>query len=148
MTDFKEIRTTEHEAGQGQRAATFKATQIIWLLLGILEAAIALRVIFKFIAVNAENSFATMLFSVTQIFVAPFISLTGAPTSGEMVLEVSSLIAMFVYLLIAWALDRIINVVFYKSGNTVRVQQTSVEEHTLPTATGVQQSTVTEKTIE
>jgi len=38
MTDYKEVRTTEHEAGREQRVATFKATQLIWLLLGLLEA--------------------------------------------------------------------------------------------------------------
>ena len=28
MTDYKEVRTTEHEQGREQRVATFKATQI------------------------------------------------------------------------------------------------------------------------
>jgi hypothetical protein len=29
MTDYKEVRTTEHEAGREQRVASFKATQVI-----------------------------------------------------------------------------------------------------------------------
>ena len=41
MTDYKEVRTTQHEQGREQRVATFRATQIIWLLLGILEAGLA-----------------------------------------------------------------------------------------------------------
>jgi hypothetical protein len=53
MTDYQEVRTTEHEQGRGQRIATFKATQVIWLLLGLLEAVLALRVVFKLIGVNA-----------------------------------------------------------------------------------------------
>ena len=146
MTDYKEVNTVEHETGQEQRAATFKATQIIWLLLGILEAAIALRVIFKLIAVNASNSFATLLFNVTDIFVAPFQSLTGAPTSGGMVLEISSLIAMFVYFLIAWAIVKVVTVVFYAPRGTVSVKQTSVADHSTLIPTGVQQTTVTEET--
>ena len=79
MTDYKEVRTTQNESGREQRVATFKATQLIWLLLGILEAAIALRVVFKLIAVNAANPFAALLYSVTDLFVAPFASLIGAP---------------------------------------------------------------------
>ena len=75
MTDYQEVRTTEHELGREQRVATFKATQIIWLLLGLLEASIALRVVFKLIAVNAANPFAKLLYSVTNLFVAPFASL-------------------------------------------------------------------------
>ena len=49
MTDYREVRTTKQESGQKQRLATYKATQMIWLLLGILEAAIGLRVVFKLI---------------------------------------------------------------------------------------------------
>ncbi len=110
MTDYKEVRTTEHEAGREQRVATFKATQLIWLLLGLLEAAIALRVIFKLLGVNEANSFATLLYSITGFFLAPFASLAKAPAAGGSVLEVSSIIAMIVYLLIGWALERIVYV--------------------------------------
>ena len=116
--------------GREQRVATFKATQLIWLLLGLLEAAIALRVVFKLIGVNAANSFATLLYNVTDLFVAPFASLTGAPAAGGMVLEISSIIAMIVYLLIAWALERIVYVLFYRPRGPVSVRQTIVADHT------------------
>jgi uncharacterized protein YggT (Ycf19 family) len=132
MTDYKEVRTTQHEQGREQRVATFKATQLIWLLLGILEAAIALRVVFKLIAVNATNPFASLLYNVTDLFVAPFASLIGAPAAGGMVLEISSIIAMIVYFLIAWALERIVYVLFYRPRGPVSVRQTSVSDRTPP----------------
>jgi len=135
MTDYKEVRTTEHEVGQEQRVTTFKATQLIWLLLGILEALIALRVIFKLIAVNPANAFATFLYNVTGFFVGPFASLTGAPALGGSVLEISSIIAMIVYLLIGWALERIVYVIFYRPRGPVSVKQTTVAEHTPPQMT-------------
>jgi hypothetical protein len=148
MTDYQEVRTTQHEAGRGQRVATFKASQLIWLLLGILEAVIALRVIFKLIAVNAGNPFATLLYKVTDFFVAPFASLVGAPSAGGMVLEVSSIIAMIVYLLIAWALDRIVYVLFYRPRGPVTVRQTSVSDHTAQQApVGVSQTTTTQTPV-
>ena len=130
MTDYKEVRTTQYEQGREQRVATFKATQLIWLLLGLLEAAIALRVLFKLIAVNAANPFAALLYSVTDLFVAPFASLIGAPAAGGMVLEISSIIAMIVYFLIAWALERIVYVLFYRPRGPVSVRQTTVADHT------------------
>ena len=131
MTDYQEVRTTEHELGREQRVATFKATQIIWLLLGLLEASIALRVVFKLIAVNAANPFAALLYGVTDIFVAPFASLTGAPAAGGMVLEISSIIAMLVYMLIGWVLERTIYVLFYRPrGGPVSVRQTTVADNT------------------
>lgn len=114
MTDYREERTTEHESGRGQRVDSYRATLVIWLLFGLLEAMIALRVVFKLIGVNEANSFATLLYNVTDLFVAPFASLTGAPAAGGMVLEISSIIAVIVYLLIAWALERIVYVIFYR----------------------------------
>ena len=83
MTAYREVRTTQHESGREQRIATFKATQLIWLLLGLLEAGIGLRIIFKLIAVNPANPFATLLYKVTDLFVAPFASLLGAPKQAE-----------------------------------------------------------------
>jgi hypothetical protein len=147
MTDYKEVSTTQSESGREQRAATFKATQLIWLLLGILEAMLALRFIFKLIGVNPANNFATLLYTVTGFFVAPFASLTGAPTTGRIVLEISTLIAMIVYLLIAWALERIVYVLFYRPRGPVSVKQTTIAEHTPPQATlGVNQTMTTERT--
>ena len=145
MTDYREVRTTEHEQGRGQRVATFKATQIIWLLLGLLEASIALRIVFKLIAVNAANPFAKLLFGATNIFLAPFKSLVGNPTSGNNVLEITSVIAMLVYLLIAWGIERIVYVLFYRDRGPVSVRQTTVAEQTpLQAPVGVSQTTTTQ----
>jgi hypothetical protein len=147
MTDYRDVKTTEHEEGHAQRVATFKATQLIWLVLGLIEAAIALRVVFKLVGVNASNSFATLVYNVTHLFVAPFASLTGAPAAGGMVLEVSSIIAMLVYLLIAWGIERIMNVVLYRPRGAVSVSQTIIAEHTPAQAPfGVTQTMTTDRT--
>ena len=114
MTDYRVVKTTQHEEGRERRIATFKATQLIWLMLGMLEVLIALRVVFKLIAVNADNLFASLLYFVSGIFVAPFASLADAPALGGMVLEISSIIAMGVYALVFWAVERLIWVIFYR----------------------------------
>ncbi len=130
MTDYKEVRTTAHEQGSEGRVTTFKVTQLIWLLVGLLEGVLALRFIFKLIGVNAANAFASLLYSVTDLFVAPFASLTGAPAAAGMVLEISTLIAMVVYALIGWVLARIAYVLFYRPTGPVSTRQTVVAEHT------------------
>jgi len=130
MTDYKEVRTTAHEQGSEGRVTTFKVTQLIWLLVGLLEGVLGLRFIFKLIGVNAANAFASLLYKVTDLFVAPFASLTGAPSAGGMVLEISTLIAMIVYALIGWVLARIVYVLFYRPRGPVSTSQTVVAEHT------------------
>ena len=132
MTEYKEVHTEQRELGQTNRVTTFKVTQLIWLLFGLLEAAIGLRVIFKLIAVNPNNAFAAFLYRVTDLFLAPFQSLIGAPAAEGMVLEVSSIIAMIVYALIAWALDRLAYVLFYRPRGGVSVQRTVVADRTQP----------------
>lgn len=146
MTDYKEIRTSRSEAGQEQRTATVKATLVIWLLLGLLEGAIGLRVLFKLIAVNPGNTFAAFLYNVTGFFVAPFATLVGSPAAQGVVLEVSSIIAMIVYLLGAWAIARIVWVLFYRERGPVTVRQTTIADHEPAPASVEVSETVTTET--
>ena len=127
-----EVRTTQKEPERERRIFTFKATQLVWLLFGILEALIALRIGLKLIGANPDSPIAVYLYGFTGLFLLPFEGLTGTPSSGGMVLEVSSVIAMLVYALIAWALERIIWVIFYRPrGPVVGVTQTtSTDDHT------------------
>jgi hypothetical protein len=55
--------------------------------------------------------------------------LIGTPAAGGMVLEVLTLIGMMVYGLIAWAVDRIIFVIFYRPRGPV-TETTTADQHT------------------
>lgn len=148
MKEYQEVRTTEHESGRRQRAVTYKATQLVWLLLGLLEGVLALRFIFRLIAVNPDNAFAALLYNITDLFLKPFASLTQPLVSGSMVLELSTIIAMIVYLLIAWALDRVLYVLFYRQRGPVTTKQTYIAEKVPDRAPPViQSSTTTDRTI-
>ncbi len=144
MTDYQESSTTHTEEGQKQRVATFKITQLIWLFLGILEGLLGLRFIFKLIGVNAAAPFAALIYGFTDLFVMPFQNLIGTPAAGNMVMEISTIIAMIVYLLIGWALERIVYVLFYRPRGPVSVSQRVVSEHVpQPQSLGTSQTTVT-----
>ena len=109
-----EVQTTQQEPERERRILTFKITQLVWLLFGILETLIALRIGLKLIGANPGSSIAVFIYGFTDLFLFPFRGLIGTPTVGNMVLEISSVIAMVVYALIAWALERIIWVIFYR----------------------------------
>ena len=129
MTNVKEVRTTEREPERERRIFTFKTTQLIWLFLGVLEALLALRILLKLMAANPGNAFAAFLYSVTDIFLLPFVGLTGTPAVGEMVLELTSIIAMLVYALVGWAAERLVWVIFYRPrGPSVSVTQTTTQD--------------------
>jgi len=124
-----EVQTTQKEPEREQRIFTFKATQLVWLVLGILEGLLALRFILKLIAANPESPIAVFIYGFTNIFLLPFAGLTATPTAGGIVLELSTMIAMVVYGLIAWAIERMIWVIFYRPRGPV-TQTTTTDQHT------------------
>jgi len=127
-----EVRSMQREPERELRIFTFKATQVVWLLFGILETLIALRILLKLIGANPSSPIAVLIYAFTDLFLFPFAGLTPTPAAGGMVLEISSLFAMLIYALIAWAIERIIWVIFYRPrGPVVEVTQTtSHENHT------------------
>jgi hypothetical protein len=124
-----EVQTTQKEPERERRIFTFKATQLVWLFLGILEALFALRFVLKLIAANPSNSFAVLVYGFTNLFLFPFAGLTATPSAGGMVLEISTLIGMLVYGLIGWAVERLIWVIFYRPRGPV-TQTTTTDQHT------------------
>ena len=132
MTDNRvsEVRTTQREPERERRIFTFKATQLVWLFFGILEALIALRIGLKLIAANPNSPIAAFVYSFTSLFLLPFEGLIGTPAVGGMVLEVTSVIAMLVYALIAWALERTIWVIFYRPRGPVDTRTTTTDQET------------------
>ena len=134
MTDnrISEVRTTQKEPERERRIFTFKATQLVWLFFGVLEALIALRIGLKLIGANPASPIAVFIYAVTGLFLFPFTGLTATPAAGGMVLEISSMIAMVVYALFAWGLERLIWLIFYRPrGPVVGVTQTTTsDQHT------------------
>lgn len=129
-----EVTSSQHEPEREQRILTFKATQLIWLLFGILEAIIALRIGLRLIGANPDSPIVALIYGFTNLFLFPFAGLVGSPEAGGMVLELSSMFAMLVYGLIAWALERTVSLVFYRPrGPVVGVTETTTSEsHTTP----------------
>jgi len=127
-----EVRTSQNEPEREQRIFSFKITQLIWLLLGILEALIALRIGLKLIGANPDSPIVALIYGFTYLFLFPFAGMTATPSAGGMVLELSSFFAMGIYALIAWAVERIVWLIFYRPRNPVSnvTETTTRENHT------------------
>ncbi|MBK9925097.1 MAG: YggT family protein [Anaerolineales bacterium] len=125
-----EVRTSQSESGSEQRIFTFKATQLVWLLFGILEVLIGLRIGLMLIGANPGSPIVALIYGITSLFLFPFVGLLGSPTYGGMVLEISSIFAMLVYALIAWVVERTIWLIFYRPrGTAVAVTETTTSEN-------------------
>lgn len=128
-----EVRTSQNEPEREQRIFSFKMTQLVWLMFGILEALIALRIGLKLIGANPESPIVALIYGFTFLFLFPFEGLVASPIFGNMVLELSSMFAMLIYGLIAWAVERVIWLIFYRPrAPIVAVTETSTSESHTP----------------
>jgi hypothetical protein len=101
-----EVERRETRAEE-RRETLAKVTQIIWLVTSILEALIGIRILLKLLGANPQAGFAQFIYGITAVFLAPFLALFSAPSADGSVLEISSLVAMLVYALLAWGIVRV-----------------------------------------
>jgi hypothetical protein len=109
-------------AAQGQPAGTvqvdrttmfagdpaYRGVQMVWVLLGITELFIGLRVMFR--ALNStDTGFVSFVYGLGGAFAAPFRGIANW-TSGTTVIEVGSLIAMAVYVLAAFLVIKVVRI--------------------------------------
>lgn len=79
-------------------------TRVIYFILGVLEVILLLRFLFKLLGANEGNSFVMFLYNLSYVFVAPFEGIFTDPHVGRVVFEITTLIAMLIYALVAWGL--------------------------------------------
>jgi hypothetical protein len=129
-----EVTSSQREPERERQIFTFKATQLIWLLFGVLEILIALRIALMLIGANPNSPIVALIYGFTYLFLFPFTGLVGSPSVGNMVLEISSMFAMVVYGLIAVAVERTVWLIFYRPRGPVvgTTQTTTSEQHNTP----------------
>jgi len=103
-----------HEKERGIAAANQNSTvarivHISYYLFGALELLLMVRVILYLIGANPANGFARFIDALSYPFVAVFASLLENPTVGTTgVLEVTTIIAMLAYAIVASLVGRLI----------------------------------------
>jgi hypothetical protein len=85
----------------------YRGTQIIWYVLGLLEALLAFRFFLKLAGANPYSGFVSFTYAITQMFVAPFLTTFRITQIAGSVFEWTTLLAMLVYWFIAWAVIRL-----------------------------------------
>lgn len=108
-----EQREEVYADSEQRRANTrYWVAALIYFLLTVLEIILAMRFVFKLFGANSGNGFVAGLYSFSYVFVAPFKGIFTDPSLGYAhVFEVSTIIAMIIYALIAWGLVALSRVV-------------------------------------
>lgn len=103
-----------------QRITLERISALIGFLFSALEGVLGLRVLLKLMEANPRNPFASSVYSFTALFLAPFNGLIANPAVNGIVLEITTIIAMIVYALVAWGVIQLVWLIFFKpSARTV-----------------------------
>jgi len=102
-----------------------RAMEVIYLLFGIIDAILLIRLVLKLLGANAHAGFAQFIYGLTDFFLAPFKGLLPTVVSGQSVLELSLIFAILIYSLIAVGLVRLVAISLSRS---VMVSQHSRSE--------------------
>jgi len=82
----------------------YRGTQVVWYILGILEVLLAFRFVLKLLAANSSAGFSSFIYSASYPFATPFLNVFHATRVEGNIFEWTTILAMLVYLLIAWGI--------------------------------------------
>ena len=100
----------------------YRGTQIVWYILGLVEILLAFRFVLKFLAANPGAGFSSFIYDVTYVFAAPFLSVFHITQIAGSVIEWTTILAMFVYWVVAYGIVRLLLM-----GKTVSTPEAAVK---------------------
>ena len=90
---------------------TSTAARVVWFIAGVLLTLLAFRFVLVLLGANPNNAFANFIYTVSHPFVAPFFGLFGYSLHyGVSRLELSTLVAMAVYALVAFGIAKLLTI--------------------------------------
>lgn len=96
-------------AAANQNSSIARFVNIVYFAFGALEVLLAVRLLLHLIGANTNNGFANLIEGLSAPFVSVFASLIQNPQLGaNAVLEVTTLIAMVAYAILAWLIGRVV----------------------------------------
>lgn len=96
------VSTDSPQKSYQTKKAIFRSYQVIWYIVGVIEVLLAFRVVLKLLGANTLSGFTNFIYVVSNPFALPFAGILGVTASSDMVFEWSTLIAMAVYVVIAY----------------------------------------------
>lgn len=85
----------------------YRGTQIVWYILGILEAILAFRFVLKLLAANPTAGFSSFIYNISYPFATPFLNVFRVTRIEGSVFEWTTLLAMLVYWLVAFGIIKL-----------------------------------------
>jgi hypothetical protein len=100
----------------------YRGTQIVWYILGFIEILLAFRFVLRLLGANSGAGFTSFIYGITRFFAGPFLNVFGITSVGGNYFEWTTLLAMFVYWVIAFGLVKL-----FLMGKTVSTPEAAVK---------------------
>ncbi len=94
------------------KKAIFRYNQIIWYILGLIEVLLAFRFVLKLLGANQFVGFTSFIYTLSGPLAAPFNGILGVSAAGNSLGEWSTIIAAVVYLVVAWGLVYLLDLIY------------------------------------
>lgn len=105
--------------------------RIVWFVFGAIGIVIAIRFTLTLFGANAEAGFVRLIYGISDIFMAPFVAVFRTDQVSGATFEWSALVAIAVYVLVAWGIVTLIGAVSpRKHARTVQRVETDVDDTT------------------
>lgn len=116
------IETGSPQKTYEAKKAIFRSYQVIWYIVGVVEVLLAFRSILKLLGANQTSGFTSGVYALSDPFALPFSGILRVSAGSGMVLEWSTFIAMAVYLILAYGIVMLLQLV--KPTTLQEVEQT------------------------
>lgn len=100
----------------------YRGTQVVWYILGVIEILLAFRIVLKMLGANPGAGFTSFIYGITYPFTAPFLSVFRVSQVAGSVFEWTTLLAMFVYWVLAVGIIKL-----FLMGKTVSTPEAAVK---------------------
>jgi uncharacterized protein YggT (Ycf19 family) len=93
-----------------------RTVEVIYLVFGIVDVVLLVRMVLKLLAANPSAGFTSFIYGVSDALLVPFRGiLPTTAVTGKSVFELSVLLAIVVYALVAVGLTRLVAIAFSRS---------------------------------
>lgn len=116
------VSTEPPQKAYAKKKVIFRAYQVIWYILGIIEVLLTFRIVFKALGASSASGFTNLIYTLSDPLALPFSGILGTTFTQQSVFEWSTLIAGVVYLIIAYGLVQLMQLV--KPTSPQEVEQT------------------------
>ena len=109
-------------------AAVDWVNRLVWFVVGVMAALIAIRFVLLLAGANESAGFAQLIYGLTGWMVAPFSGLFGSHvtypgSAGTAVFEPEALVAILVYVLVGWGITKLAELMLGTNRTTGTVYQ-------------------------